>query len=1420
MHGDQYQYILLAEILGGSIILFMKFHFNSPFYNEVIAKLWSALMSINLWTAMMLVFSKIMENTLFEGSIIAWMIGIPFIVLIVLTNRDHRIDLLLINVNKFQNGEEIQNQIRYILKLISWQATNRNAAILLDGYIEIHKQTCNKDDCPLKQKVVKNSRLTKSLLNNDENLNEKYALLIQLLYKMYFYGIKKFPNNTSLRISYAFFLLEKMHSKQQALQELGQAEQNKPPFDEQFIIFRYKKIIEDEIAESQNEGTGGLDVVSEIAFQNHLRQCQANIEKSALLHMEFWSQLSEDNPDLAKLNDIGSKINTSVAHVEEHWIKLQKINTNMPKAMRLYGKFLIEIINDKEGGEELLERARNIMNINTNKKAMNMVNMAANDDFANEATPTIFMSGEQDKFAIITGINLAAASMFGYNKTELINRKVNVLMPQIYSKYHDSFVENYLNNNDNKLANTNKEKFVFGKNKSNYIFPVYLSLKAMPSILQGIQFVGTFRQEKNFKNAAYILTTPDGVIDGISSSCINLLKVDLKMITQKKSSISDFVPNIIKDRGNLFSSNTVNTKSSANIQFNFPKDSEYWQDGQEPAINLNCFLIEIVFMSGRENAGFQFRFERQMEKNSSLVAGDRRAKISNFQFRYERNKASIVGEYADANAPVEEDVLERSQYQGPDGDMMTSVQRSGLMGESVDIDASGVHDADPTSSISKNPFAKPQIKTDKPVLPEGPKRVNYGEGIKTMRLYNGRPIEIEDAKSDDASENGEDQEKDMLKEKKEKEQVKKQEEENQDEVSFKEFNTTFRSRKALNAVINDRTPPSSIRNLKITANLLIVSLFVIACVDYFITANEFADIQGNLGLIDLSNQRIAELMNVLSKVRDLNLMQQGLYNQTYQTSATLQAQIAQSLINVEDIQQQLQLQSTSLSAAHSDLLTTNIIPISFQTSPGSISVLLYNLDEATQQVISKAFNIQKNPDITIITQSNNDYYFVTYNLFNEYYEALRSSSEYYVEELVDRSSAKGNIFMILLIVSALSLVLAMIILFPVLFRVNKTREEVLSLFLDIPEKTVKALYAKCENFISNLQVGEDDDMVSEMEDESFEKNNEEQDIQDFHPRKKRKKFKNSGKSQRNFFFKFLIGAGVIEAYFIYNYFESTGLLDDINSLIGEYNATSMAESFYSFANNAERELMINTTFPVINAASLDVAVQNIKSMYSLDSSIHQDHSINIKIHSDNYKTVFNTIMMQNPCILLQQNYLLDPAQCAVFADGSVFQGMAVALTRHFENLRYMLTLYVQYANNPTSVFSGAAAIAYKSIPGNTLQQNNELNILNLNQAFEVDTMQHTYIKYSFAILMQAFQSGLNDEFNTNTTNRLIFYIFFNIILVIIYFIFWLPLVSKLNRDIWRTKSMLTMIPLNVVAKIRSVRVFLRKFLNDRNIANY
>ena len=45
--------------------------------------------------------------------------------------------------------------------------------------------------------------------------------------------------------------------------------------------------------------------------------------------------------------------------------------------------------------------------------------------------------------------------------------------------------------------------------------------------------------------------------------------------------------------------------------------------------------------------------------------------------------------------------------------------------------------------------------------------------------------------------------------------------------------------------------------------------------------------------------------------------------------------------------------------------------------------------------------------------------------------------------------------------------------------------------------------------------------------------------------------------------------------------------------------------------------------------------------------------------------------MLNPCELIGQKIDTELYNCKNFADGAVYQGMAVALTRHFENLRYL-----------------------------------------------------------------------------------------------------------------------------------------------------
>lgn len=49
---------------------------------------------------------------------------------------------------------------------------------------------------------------------------------------MYKVAIAKFPTCTSLKIQFAFFLMERMNKKQDAIAELMQASAYNPPFDE------------------------------------------------------------------------------------------------------------------------------------------------------------------------------------------------------------------------------------------------------------------------------------------------------------------------------------------------------------------------------------------------------------------------------------------------------------------------------------------------------------------------------------------------------------------------------------------------------------------------------------------------------------------------------------------------------------------------------------------------------------------------------------------------------------------------------------------------------------------------------------------------------------------------------------------------------------------------------------------------------------------------------------------------------------------------------------------------------------------------------------------------------------------------------------------------------------------------------------
>ena len=106
-----------------------------------------------------------------------------------------------------------------------------------------------------------------------------------------------------------------------------------------------------------------------------------------------------------------------------------------------------------------------------------------------------------------------------------------------------------------------------------------------------------------------------------------------------------------------------------------------------------------------------------------------------------------------------------------------------------------------------------------------------------------------------------------------------------------------------------------------------------------------------------------------------------------------------------------------------------------------------------------------------------------------------------------------------------------------MYHIDRQKREILGIFLDIPEEKVKTLYSKCEKFISNLQVGEDDDAISEVDDLSMEeKKDEEEMAENFLRGKRKKRLKPGCKANRCFLSLMLLFGVAIMGYFGLNFY--------------------------------------------------------------------------------------------------------------------------------------------------------------------------------------------------------------------------------------------------------------------------------------------
>ena len=156
----------------------------------------------------MLFVGQVLGGYGFDGALVIWMSGLPFFALIIYFDDTADLPALFASNLKFKSGEQLEAHISYVLQLVATHSTDKNSYMLLIGYIEKHKEVCNEADCPLRSEGRRR--------REEQGMEQSCQMVFKQMERMFKGGVKKFPECTKLRVSYAFFQLEQMRNKERA----------------------------------------------------------------------------------------------------------------------------------------------------------------------------------------------------------------------------------------------------------------------------------------------------------------------------------------------------------------------------------------------------------------------------------------------------------------------------------------------------------------------------------------------------------------------------------------------------------------------------------------------------------------------------------------------------------------------------------------------------------------------------------------------------------------------------------------------------------------------------------------------------------------------------------------------------------------------------------------------------------------------------------------------------------------------------------------------------------------------------------------------------------------------------------------------------------------------------------------------------
>eukprot|EP00826_Nyctotherus_ovalis_P061202 TRINITY_DN8686_c0_g1_i8.p1 TRINITY_DN8686_c0_g1~~TRINITY_DN8686_c0_g1_i8.p1 ORF type:complete len:524 (-),score=96.80 TRINITY_DN8686_c0_g1_i8:141-1667(-) len=433
-----------------------------------------------------------------------------------------------------------------------------------------------------------------------------------------------------------------------------------------------------------------------------------------------------------------------------------------------------------------------------------------------------------------------------------------------------------------------------------------------------------------------------------------------------------------------------------------------------------------------------------------------------------------------------------------------------------------------------------------------------------------------------------------------------------------------------------------------------------------------------------------------------------------------------------------------------------------------------------------------------ITANDPSVFYILHNSFNGILDAVWESVEAVLESSKEMVGRNNGVFLGLMIAASVSLIASLAFILRITIKVNKNKEEILKLFLDMPKLSVREQFEKCKAHFCTYQDADKADYedrlpAEEEKDAKQEDRKEETDslvetsAKSTCTRKSKRRYR---EYKSNIFFTvvgFVFFAGLLESYFLVYYLQFRSSSHNIIDIMGELGALYSTAFYSSFLFKAFQEYVATKGKGILQGMEPETYMLSIFDEFILvQGSFLQQHLENKKKNTKSYKSLFATIVYTNAC---DAGHLTaqDLADCSKHP--ILESGLHSATIAYWDVLRKFVDSFALMREEERDNAEIHRLLVHSSIDDN-------------------ERMNNRYFTRAYKALSNLLVQDMTRKFDKEQNLILVLFIVLVAGVALIYLIAWNLFVETTRTSLWVTKCMLGIIPIKVILEVKSIKDFL------------